>query len=173
MRGIAHGFQWNERIDGKDTKRSRGWRVRPVRLLMNECPPAKRQPGRPSPKGRPRRAQARASVSNPDASRRSGGAEPESGLAVVRGSRWVDYDTHELLEMISELEDERRWARLREGHLARDSLPSGSALGLHLDSEVCLQGAAGHRSHRRHQGAQGSDLPRSAAGAFRSSCNPR
>lgn len=34
---------------------------------------------------------------------------------VVRGSRWVDYDTHELLEMISELEDERRWARLREG----------------------------------------------------------
>jgi outer membrane biosynthesis protein TonB len=30
-------------------------------------------------------------------------------------SRWVDYDTHELLTMISELEDERRWARLREG----------------------------------------------------------
>jgi outer membrane biosynthesis protein TonB len=30
-------------------------------------------------------------------------------------SRWVDYDTHELLVMISELEDERRWARLREG----------------------------------------------------------
>ena len=35
----------------------------------------------------------------------------------VRGSRWLDYDTHELLEMISELEDERRWARLREGVL--------------------------------------------------------
>ena len=35
----------------------------------------------------------------------------------LRGSRWVDYDTHELLEMISELEDERRWARLREGAL--------------------------------------------------------
>ncbi len=34
---------------------------------------------------------------------------------VVRGSRWIDYDTHELLTMISELEDERRWARLREG----------------------------------------------------------
>jgi len=30
-------------------------------------------------------------------------------------SRWVDYDTHELLQMISELEDERRWSRLREG----------------------------------------------------------
>lgn len=39
-----------------------------------------------------------------------------SGLA-VRGSRWVDYDTHELMQVISELEDERRWARLREGIL--------------------------------------------------------
>ena len=27
----------------------------------------------------------------------------------------MDYDTHELLTMISEMEDERRWARLREG----------------------------------------------------------
>jgi outer membrane biosynthesis protein TonB len=35
----------------------------------------------------------------------------------LRGSRWVDYDTHELLELISELEDERRWARFREGIL--------------------------------------------------------
>ncbi len=40
-------------------------------------------------------------------------SEPQS--PIVRGSRWVDYDTHELLEMISELEDERRWSRLREG----------------------------------------------------------
>jgi hypothetical protein len=30
-------------------------------------------------------------------------------------SRYVDYDTHELLEKISEYEDERRWARIREG----------------------------------------------------------
>ncbi len=37
--------------------------------------------------------------------------------ATARGSRWIDYNTHELLEMISELEDERRWARLREGVL--------------------------------------------------------
>ncbi len=35
---------------------------------------------------------------------------PSSG-----GSRWIDYNTHELLEMISELEDDRRWSRLREG----------------------------------------------------------
>jgi outer membrane biosynthesis protein TonB len=41
--------------------------------------------------------------------------EPEQASPVVRGSRWVDYDTHELLQTISELEDERRWARLREG----------------------------------------------------------
>jgi TonB family protein len=38
-----------------------------------------------------------------------------AGPPAARGSRWVDYDTHELLEMISELEDERRWSRLREG----------------------------------------------------------
>jgi outer membrane biosynthesis protein TonB len=52
-------------------------------------------------------------------------SDPESGdpvldpgsedSPVLRGSRWVDYDTHELLDMISQLEDERRWARLREG----------------------------------------------------------
>ncbi len=41
----------------------------------------------------------------------------DGASAPVRGSRWVDYDTHELLEMISSLEDERRWARLREGAL--------------------------------------------------------
>jgi hypothetical protein len=34
---------------------------------------------------------------------------------LVSTSRWVDYSTHELLELISDLEDERRWARLREG----------------------------------------------------------
>jgi len=41
--------------------------------------------------------------------------EPEAASPVVRNSRWVDYDTYELLEMIGELEDERRWSRLREG----------------------------------------------------------
>jgi hypothetical protein len=39
----------------------------------------------------------------------------ESVSPVVRGSRWIDYDTHELLEMINDLEDERRWSRFREG----------------------------------------------------------
>jgi TonB family protein len=42
-------------------------------------------------------------------------AEEEAQPRARATSRWVDYDTHELLEMISELEDERRWARLREG----------------------------------------------------------
>jgi len=46
----------------------------------------------------------------------SKGTDPErQPTPAIRGSRWVDYDTHELLTMISELEDERRWARLREG----------------------------------------------------------
>jgi len=40
-----------------------------------------------------------------------------AGRPALGGSRWLDYDSHELLEMISELEDERRWARLREGIL--------------------------------------------------------
>ena len=44
-----------------------------------------------------------------------GSDSPAGASPVVRGSRWIDYDTHELLTMISELEDERRWARLREG----------------------------------------------------------
>lgn len=44
-------------------------------------------------------------------------SEPSPLAPSSGGSRWVDYDTHELLEMISELEDERRWARLREGVL--------------------------------------------------------
>jgi len=45
-------------------------------------------------------------------------AEPASnGSGFVSTSRWIDYDTHELLQMIGELEDERRWARLREGVL--------------------------------------------------------
>jgi hypothetical protein len=42
--------------------------------------------------------------------------EPREGESPAgRSSRWVDYDTHELLQMISDLEDERRFARLREG----------------------------------------------------------
>ncbi|HVN92779.1 MAG TPA: energy transducer TonB [Terracidiphilus sp.] len=48
---------------------------------------------------------------NPKGSLETNGAGPST----LRGSRWVDYNTHELLEMISELEDERRWSRLREG----------------------------------------------------------
>ena len=65
------------------------------------------------------------SAKNSDNAPKNGGFEPDSGRdsgetervksPVVRGSRWIDYDTHELLEMISDLEDERRWARLREG----------------------------------------------------------
>ena len=77
-----------------------------------------------------------------------GGTSPEGGSAesgdpddgdrseprspVVRGSRWIDYDTHDLLEMISELEDERRWARLREGALWAVLIHLAVLLGLFL-----------------------------------------
>jgi outer membrane biosynthesis protein TonB len=44
-------------------------------------------------------------------------SDSETGSRGRATSRWIDYDTHELLEMISDLEDERRWARLREGVL--------------------------------------------------------
>ena len=64
--------------------------------------------------------------------------------------------------MISELEDERRWARLREGILGRPG-PHPAALRRSPDSQVHLQGAAGHRPVRRHQAAQGPELSRSAA----------
>jgi hypothetical protein len=53
-----------------------------------------------------------ATSSDPGQNGNESGSEPSPK---VRGSRWVDYDTYELLDMISELEDERRWARLREG----------------------------------------------------------
>ena len=42
-------------------------------------------------------------------------APPAEAASAGSTSRWVNYETHELLEMISELEDERRWSRLREG----------------------------------------------------------
>jgi outer membrane biosynthesis protein TonB len=58
---------------------------------------------------------------------------PDSEPATPRStSRWIDYDTHELLEMISELEDERRWARLREGVLWAVLLHALLLLGLFL-----------------------------------------
>jgi len=61
-------------------------------------------------------------VNEPESPLGAASESPDSGepsrpaaTAGLRGSRWVDYDTHELLEMISELEDERRWSRFREG----------------------------------------------------------
>jgi hypothetical protein len=53
-------------------------------------------------------------VLNPD-SETEAATEAELAVPVSGGSRWIDYNTHELLDMISELEDERRWSRLREG----------------------------------------------------------
>ena len=64
--------------------------------------------------------------------------------------------------MISELEDERRWARLREGILAGRSGPHRPALLPHLDSPVRVQGAE-DRCFRRAEGSPGTDLSRPAS----------
>jgi outer membrane biosynthesis protein TonB len=78
------------------------------KMPSSEAPSSTNEPKRP-PETNP--------GTNSDGDRAARELEPdtESGPRSLRGSRWVDYDTHELLEMISELEDERRWARLREG----------------------------------------------------------
>ena len=41
--------------------------------------------------------------------------QAEGGRSSRSSSRYLDYDTHELLERIAEYEDERRWQRIREG----------------------------------------------------------
>jgi hypothetical protein len=58
-------------------------------------------------------AEATADLAAPGLDEQPAPAAP--AVPLVGGSRWVDYDTHELLLLISDLEDERRWARLREG----------------------------------------------------------
>ena len=45
-----------------------------------------------------------------------------SGRVPSGRSRWLDYDSHELLEMISDLEDERREVLLREAFCGRSSM---------------------------------------------------
>ena len=82
------------------------------KMPSSEAPTSMNEPKRP-PEANPDTSP----ETNPDESTAQREMEPDidSGPRSVRGSRWVDYDTHELLEMISELEDERRWARLREG----------------------------------------------------------
>jgi outer membrane biosynthesis protein TonB len=44
-----------------------------------------------------------------------GGETAEKQSSGFSSSRYLDYDTHELLERIAEYEDERRWQRIREG----------------------------------------------------------
>ncbi len=95
-------FVRNERIKRKDQHGAVTIRVlAPAalhpRMSTTETPNDLKEPGQPEA--------ALASSGN--------GAAPPP----LNQSRWLDYDSHELLEMISELEDERRWARLREGIL--------------------------------------------------------
>lgn len=44
-----------------------------------------------------------------------GAEESSTASSGYSSSRYLDYDTHELLERIAEYEDERRWQRIREG----------------------------------------------------------
>lgn len=69
------------------------------------------EPREPAPAEPERRTDATQEQNSP------GTAAREASPLSARSSRWVDYDTHELMEMIGELEDERRWSRLREGTL--------------------------------------------------------
>ena len=112
------GSSDNERIDGKDFRdpgaacahRRPALKRMPtseVPTNVNENEPGGAQGSEP---GQPRQAEL-----PPDSDSDQAMEPGDSQLPRLRGSRWVDYDTHELLEMISELEDERRWARLREG----------------------------------------------------------
>ena len=73
------------------------------RMPISETPTKLHEPSEPTGNA-PDSAGARESTS-----------EEQPGGGARATSRWIDYETHELLEMISELEDERRWARLREG----------------------------------------------------------
>lgn len=83
-------------------------------MPTSEAPPNVNEPNKPPEKSP---AASQEPGSNEQESPVSAQEAREAAAPVVSGSRWIDYDTHELLEMIGELEDERRWARLREGAL--------------------------------------------------------
>ena len=55
------------------------------------------------------------SVAVEEISPASPASSPEPSRPGYSTSRYVDYDTHELLEKITQYEDERRWQRIREG----------------------------------------------------------
>ena len=105
----------NERIDRKDSERSRSVCRRPegfpqLRMPTSEAPTDVNEPKGPAE-----------TTLGADSREQGIPASPQELIAPLAlssgGSRWLDYNTHELLEMISDLEDERRWARLREGVL--------------------------------------------------------
>jgi len=88
----------------------------PGQAPQERMPPSETPTSVNEPKGPPQTsAEESRETAAPVPDQESRPLEQEPSSPVVRGSRWVDYDTHELLEMIGNLEDERRWARLREG----------------------------------------------------------
>ena len=114
----------DETIDGKDSKRAGGvvraavpasrmpLSVVPTRVNEPEEPAGTASETAPSPQGPLEGQEGGPGRSGPDPESNGRGRQ---GSPAVSTSRWIDYDTHELLQMIGELEDERRWSRLREG----------------------------------------------------------
>ncbi len=68
----------------------------------------------PPPRGSVALAEERPEEQSRERSEEARGSDPVPVYG-RSGSRYLDYDTHELLEKISEYEDERRWQRIREG----------------------------------------------------------
>jgi TonB C terminal len=81
--------------------------------------PASETPTNPSSTEQSERAPGAVAVAEQDGN--SAEAEPQVSEPSTppqmgrSSSRYIDYDTHELLERISQYEDERRWQRIREG----------------------------------------------------------
>jgi TonB family protein len=78
-------------------------------------PPSETPHNPPPSSGPANHAAGSVAVQEPEAPARTDSPAPSSGGSLRSSSRYVDYDTHELLERISQYEDERRWQRIREG----------------------------------------------------------
>ena len=76
-------------------------------------------PPHPTPEAEKPQSASTAVQDYPDSADSGTSVSSGNGRAPLGGgystSRYVDYETHELLEKISQYEDERRWQRIREG----------------------------------------------------------
>jgi TonB family protein len=87
-------------------------------MPTSEAPANRNESAGPTDTGTEARPETALAPASPEEESPAAGPAPreaETAAHVISTSRWIDYDTHELLEMISDLEDERRWSRFREG----------------------------------------------------------